>query len=108
MGGATRFGCKKLSNADNVALRECFENILDTNKDICIHCKVFKVLAKNITKRMQHIATCPAFKNKCSNREDGLHQSLQAFRDRVLLACEGYAGTTQAMEARSNKSRLPI
>jgi hypothetical protein len=87
-----------LSNADNDALQECFEKIPDTNKHICIHCKVFKVLVKNSTKRMQHIASCPVFKNKCKNNEDGLDQSLQAFRDRVLLACEGYARNTQAME----------
>jgi len=99
-GGATRSGCKNLNIADNDALRACFEASPDSNKDICVHCKAFKVLVKNMTKRLQHIALCPAFKNKCNN-EDGVDQSLQGFRDRVLLACEGYQGNSQAIEASS-------
>lgn len=99
-GGATRSGCKNLNIADNDALRACFEFSSDANKDVCVHCKVFKVLAKNITKRMQHIAGCPIFKRKC-NSEDVDAQPLQAFRDRVILACDGYQGNSQAMEAAS-------
>ena len=47
-GGATRSGCKNLNIADNDALRACFEASPDSNKDICVHCKAFKVLVSSI------------------------------------------------------------
>jgi hypothetical protein len=53
-----------------------------------------------MTKILQHIALCLAFKNKFNN-EDGIEQSLLGFRDKVLFACEGYQGSSQAIETRS-------
>ena len=101
MGGATRSGCNKLTTADNEILKDCFEACTDDDgKDICSHCSAYKVLKKNITKRLQHIAICKAFSAKCTG-EDSVSVSLNSFKDRAIMACEGYAGNSKSLNAAS-------
>ena len=107
-GGVTRDGCKHLTTEDNDALRECFEETDPTAKqeprEICVYCRSTKILSNNITKKLMHIATCGAFKEKCSGEEA---LSLASFRDRVLLACDKYGSKTKFLEASSEKMPPP-
>ena len=101
MCGATRSGCSKLNAADNETLRTCFEpSTTEDGKEICTHCDAYKVLTKNITKRLQHITVCKAFAEKCSS-VGSIVESLQSFKDRAILACDGYHGNSSALEAAS-------
>ncbi len=101
MGGATRFGCNKLTSTDNEILKYCFKaSIADDGKDICARYNAYKVTRKNITKRLQHIAVCKAFDVKC-NGEDYAGVSLKSFKDKAILACEGYYGNSRALEEAS-------
>ncbi len=67
---------------------------------ICAHCSAYKVTRKNITKSLQHIAVCKAFDVKC-NGKDSTAVSLKSFKDRAILACEGYYGNSRALEEAS-------
>jgi hypothetical protein len=101
MGGATRSGCSKLNIADNETLKTYFTSAeTEDGKDICTHCNAYKVLSKNKTKRVQHIAVCKAFNDKCDS-EDSIAESLKRFKDRVILACDGYQGKSAGLEAKS-------
>jgi hypothetical protein len=104
MGGATRDGCKHLSSADNETLRRCFEATDPTDngapRDICVHCQQYMVATTNITKKVQHIALCKAFKSKCDGEETD-SQFFRCFRHRVVLACEQYRNNTNALAKES-------
>jgi len=97
MGGAMRFGCNKLTLANNEILKTCFKaSTAEDGKDICAHCSAYNVMRKNITKRLQHIAVCKTFHVKC-NGEDLTVVSLKIFKDRAILACDGYYGNSRAL-----------
>jgi len=100
MGGATREGCGKINGEDNDTLRSCFKAAADPTKDLCVHCNVYRVMKKNITKKLQHISVCCSLKNKC-NDEDDAARSLRGFRDRAILACEDYSCNFVALKAAS-------
>jgi len=96
-----RFGCNKLTSADNEILQTCFKACTaEDGQDICTHCSAYKVMRKHITKRLQHIAVCKVFDVKC-NGEDFAAVSMKSFKDKAILACEGYYGNSRALEATS-------
>jgi hypothetical protein len=105
MGGSTRDGCSKLNSGDNETLRSCFHASADPTKDLCAHCNVYRVMKKNITKKLQHISVCASFKVKCTG-EDVDARSFQGFRNRAIRACEGYSGNSVALEAASELNAL--
>ncbi len=100
MGGATRDGCSKLSQADDETSKTCFNSGTEPNKELCAHCNLYKVLTKNITKKLHHISVCTVFNSRCCG-EDMEARSMDGFRIRAIMACDGYKGSSSALEAKS-------
>ncbi len=68
---------------------------------------MYKVLTKNITKKLQHISVCSSFNSRCTG--DGVDaMSMVGFRNRAIMACDGYKGNSSALESESDlKSPRP-